>query len=112
MRKLHLDERSTSMWIIGLFALLMMGFPVVALAHDETKPEIPALVVSETGTVTHAPDTAFVTFGMDTPGKLLAEAQKRNSAFMSKVMDRLRELQIDKERIQTSSFTVSPQYRP
>lgn len=99
------------MRIVRLLALLMMGFPIVALAHDETKPEMPTLVVSETGTVTHAPDTAFVTFGMDTPGKLLAEAQKRNSAGMSKVMDRLRDLQIDKERIQTSSFTVSPQYR-
>lgn len=100
------------MRIVRLLALLMMGFPIVALAHDETKPEMPTLVVSETGTVTHAPDTAFVTFGMDTSGKLLAEAQKRNSAGMSKVMDRLRDLQINKEQIQTSSFTVSPQYRP
>jgi len=31
---------------------------------------------------------------------------------MSHVMDRLRDLQIDKNLIQTSSFTVSPQYRP
>ena len=100
------------MRIVRLLALLIMGFPIVALAHDETKPEIPTLVVSETGTVTHAPDTVFVTFGIDTASKLLAEAQKRNSTVMSKVMDRLRDLQIDKERIQTSSFTVSPQYRP
>ncbi len=95
-------------WVL----VLILGFPIVTLAHDETKSEMPTLTVSETGTVTHAPDTAFVTFGLDTPGKLLAEAQKRNSAVMSKVMDRLRDLQIDKERIQTSSFTVSPQYRP
>jgi uncharacterized protein YggE len=92
--------------------LLLLGFPVVTLAHDETKPETPTLTVSETGTVPHAPDTAFVTFGLDTTGKSLAEAQKRNSATMGKVMDRLRDLQIDRERIQTSSFTVSPQYRP
>ena len=31
---------------------------------------------------------------------------------MSKVKDRLRDLQVNKELIQTSSFTVSPQYRP
>ena len=92
--------------------VLLLGFPVVTLAHDETKPETPTLTVSETGTVAHAPDTAFVTFGLDTTSKSLAEAQKRNSAVMSKVMDRLRALQIDKELIQTSSFTVSPQYRP
>jgi uncharacterized protein YggE len=31
---------------------------------------------------------------------------------MQKVMERLRELKIEKERIQTSAFTVSPQYKP
>jgi hypothetical protein len=100
------------MRIVRLLLLLMLGIPVVTQAHDETKPETPTLTVSDSGTVPHAPDTAFVTFGMESPGKSLAEAQKRNSAVMSKVMDRLRDLQIDKERIQTSSFTVSPQYRP
>ncbi len=98
------------MVVFGL--LVLLGFPILALAHDETKLELPTLTISETGTVTHKPDTAFVTFGMETAGKSLAEAQKRNSAVMGKVIDRLRTLQIDKERIQTSSFTVSPQYRP
>ena len=95
------------MVVIGL--LVLLGFPVAVLAHDETKP---TLTVSETGTVSHVPDTAYVTFGLDSPGKVLAEAQRRNSAAMSNVMDRLWDLQIDKERIQTSSFTVSPHYRP
>jgi uncharacterized protein YggE len=99
-----------SMWIVWL--LMLLGFPVAVQAHDETKPEMPTLTVSETGTVTHTPDTAFVTFGLDSPGKVLAEAQRRNSVTMSHVMDRLRDLQIDKNLIQTSSFTVSPQYRP
>jgi hypothetical protein len=99
------------MGIVWLLVLLLGG-PAVTQAHDETKPETPILTVSETGTMAHAPDTAFVMFGVDTSAKSLAEAQKRNSALISKVMDRLRDLQIDKERIQTSSFTVSPRYRP
>lgn len=98
------------MWIVWL--LVLLGFPVAAQAHDETKPETPTLTVSETGIVAHAPDTAFVTFGLETAGKSLTETQKRNSAAMSKVMDRLGDLQISRERIQTSSFTVSPHYRP
>lgn len=100
------------MRIVWLLVLLLLGLPVAVQAHDETRSETPTLTVTETGTVTHAPDTAFVTFGVDSPAKSLAEAQKRNSAIMSKVMDRLRELQIEKERIQTSSFTVTPHYRP
>jgi len=99
------------MRIVGLL-IMLLGVPAVTLAHDEMKRETPTLTVSDTGTVPHAPDTAFVTFGMETSGKSLAEGQKRNSIAMSKVMDRLRELQIDKELIQTSLFTVSPQYRP
>ena len=98
------------MLVLGL--LVLVGVPVVVQAHDEIKPEASTLTVSEIGTVAHAPDTAFATFGVDTSGKSLADVQRRNSIVMSKVMDRLRDLQIDKERIQTSSFTVSPQYRP
>ena len=94
------------------FLALLLGVPAVTHAYDEGKPETPTLTVSETAMMPHAPDTAFVTFGLETTGKSLAEAQKRNSATMSKVMDRLRDLQIERERIQTSSFTVSPQYRP
>jgi uncharacterized protein YggE len=98
--------------MVVIVLLVLLGFPIVTLAHDETKPETPTLTVSETGTVTHTPDTAFVTFGLETTGKSLTDAQRRNSLAMRKVMDRLRDLQIDKELIQTSSFTVSPQYRP
>ncbi|NGZ03424.1 MAG: hypothetical protein CV090_10275 [Nitrospira sp. WS238] len=106
----QLKKGEHGMVVFGL--LVLLGFPVVTLAHDETKPETPTLMVSETGTATHEPDTAFVTFGVDSPGKSLAEAQRRNSAIMSTVMDRLRDLEINKELIQTSSFTVSPHYRP
>ncbi|MBH0209510.1 MAG: SIMPL domain-containing protein, partial [Nitrospira sp.] len=95
-----------------LWLLVLLGSPIAAQAHDEVKSETPTLTVSETGMIPHAPDTAVVTFGLETAGKSLTEAQRRNSSIMSKVMDRLRDLQIDKERIQTSSFTVSPQYRP
>jgi len=95
-----------------VWVLILLGFPVVTLAHDETTLATSTLTVSEAGIVPHAPDTAFVMFGLETAGKSLADAQKRNSTVMSKVMDRLRDLQVDKERIQTSSFTVSPQYRP
>ena len=98
--------------MLMVWLLVLLGVPAVTQAHDEVKPETSTLTASETGTMPHAPDTAFVTFGLETAGKSLAEAQKRNSAVMSKVMDRLRELQIDKERIQTSSFSVSPHYRP
>jgi len=95
-----------------LLALALLIVPVEALAGDSAKPEIPLLTVSGTGTVTAPPDTVYVTVGMETAGKSLSDAQQRNAAVMQKVIDRLQQLKIEKERIQTSSFTVAPQYKP
>ena len=92
-----------------LMALLVV--PAFVHAHDET-PEKPSLTVTGHGHIALAPDTAFVTLGMETTGKSVGEAQRQNRQVMNKVVERLRGLQIDQERIQTASFTVSPQYRP
>ena len=96
---------------IGLL-MVLLALPSPAWGADGTKPETPTLTVTGTGSLTVAPDTAFVTVGMETAGKSLAQAQRQNSAVMQKVMERVRALKIDKERIQTSSFTVTPEYRP
>src|SRR5689334_18502470 len=110
MRSNVVEKRRPGMVIVWL--LVLLGYPVAVQAHDEKKSETPTLTVSDTGLVLHAPDTAVVTFGLETAGKSLVEAQKKNSDLMGKVMERLRDLQIEKERIQTSSFAVSPKYRP
>ena len=94
------------------FLMVVMALPIAAWGADATKPETPTLTVAGTGSLTVAPDTAFVTVGMETAGKSLAQAQRQNSAVMQKVMERFRALKLDKERIQTSSFTVTPEYRP
>src|SRR5881628_4024347 len=98
------------MSFIGLL-MALLALPSSAWGADGTKPETPTLTVAATGSLTVSPDTAFVTVGMETAGKSLAEAERQNSAVMQKVMGRFRELKIDKERIQTSSFTVTPQYK-
>lgn len=92
-----------------LMALLIV--PVIVHAHDETA-EKPSITVSGHGQIALAPDTAFVTLGMETVGKSVGEAQRQNRQVMNKVVERLRGLQIEQERIQTTSFTVSPQYKP
>ena len=93
-------------------ALVLLGVPGQTLALDDSKPAVPTLTVTGSGQLAIAPDMAYVTFGVQTVGKSLAEAQQKNSHVMQKVIDRLGNLQIEKARIQTSSFTVSPQYKP
>ena len=92
-----------------LVALLIV--PAAAQAHDDT-PEKPAITVTGHGQISLAPDTAFVTLGMETTGRTVGDAQRQNRLVMSKVVERLRALQIENERIQTASFTVAPQYKP
>ena len=97
------------MLVIVLMAEMIL--PRAVQAHDEV-PEKPAVTVTGHGQMSLAPDTAFVTVGIETTGKTVADAQRQNRLIMNKVVERLRALQIDNERIQTASFIVSPQYKP
>ena len=96
------------------FALMFifLGTLGQAEALDEEKRTVPTLTVTGTGHLMLEPDMAHVTFGIQTIGKSLAETQRQNSSAMRKVIDRLADLEIDQKHIQTSSFTVSPQYKP
>jgi uncharacterized protein YggE len=91
--------------------VILFAFPGAARAHDEAK-QLPTLTVTGTGNLAVAPDRVFVTLGMETAGKSLAEAQRQNNSVMQKVTERLQELRIPKDHIQTSSFTISPRYKP
>lgn len=108
----HTGQRKQHLTIILVLALSLPYIPGFARAHDDVKPAVPIMTVTGTGNVAIAPDMAYVTFGMQTVGRSLAEAQRQNSNVMQKVIDRLTELHIDRARIQTSAFSVSPQYKP
>ncbi len=97
------------MMVLLLIAWLVV--PLAALAHDDV-PDKPAVTVTGHGQISLAPDTVFVILGMETTGKTVGEAQRQHRLVMNKVVERLRALQIENERIQTASFSVSPQYRP
>lgn len=97
---------------VALWILLLVVWPAVTHARDGAGPETSTITVSATGRVVCPPDHVIATFGMETAGRSLADAQRRNHAVMAKVMERLRSLDIAPEHIQTSSFTITPQYRP
>jgi uncharacterized protein YggE len=96
-----------------LVAILMawLMLPVVAFSRDDAQ-QTPSITVTGHGQIALPPDTAFVTLGMETAGKSVAEAERQNRLGMNKVIERLRGLQIEQDRIQTASFMVSPQYKP
>lgn len=97
--------------VLVMFLMIWPLLPALAQARDDAQ-QVPAVTVTGHGQMARSPDTAFVTIGMETAAKSVAEAQRQNRSVMHKVVERLRDLHIEQERIQTASFTVAPQYRP
>lgn len=91
--------------------LLLVMLPSVSWGFETKNPDPSILTVSASGTVTAPPDMVVISLGVETSGKALTDVQRQNSVAMQRVIDRVRGLNIDKERIQTTSFTVTPQYR-
>ncbi|MGN6489836.1 MAG: SIMPL domain-containing protein [Devosia sp.] len=84
--------------------LLATTFAVPAFADD-------ALIsVTGKGEVSAAPDTAFINSGVTTQGATAREALDANTKAMNELMATLKEAGIEPRDIQTSGFSVSPNY--
>jgi uncharacterized protein YggE len=97
--------------LIALLLMAWMVLPATVQARDEV-PDKPTVTVTGHGQLSLSPDTAFLTVGIETTGKTVADAQRQNRLLVNRVVERLKALQIENERIQTASFTVSPRYKP
>jgi uncharacterized protein YggE len=85
--------------------LLATAFAAPAFAAD------PALIsISGNGQVTAAPDTAFVNSGVTTQGATAREALDANTKAMNELLATLKEAGIEARDVQTSGFSVSPNY--
>lgn len=62
------------------------------------------------GEITAAPDSAFVTSGVTSQGNTAKDALDANSMDMQKLLDVLKAAGISEEDIQTSGFSVNPNY--
>lgn len=94
-------------------ALLAAPLALPAGAQQTAGGETPSrfLNVSGEGTVTAPPDHAVLTLGVTTTGSTAGAALRANSAEMQKVFETAKSLNIADRDIQTSTLSVSPQYR-
>lgn len=88
-----------------LFALAFTAAPALA---DDAK--VPTISVDGKGEVVAAPDTAAINAGVTTEGKTAREALDANTKAMADLMATLKSAGIDAKDIQTSGFSVNPQY--
>lgn len=96
---------------IFLLTLSILFITTVTLA-EEPKADPATLSVSAQGKIQLAPDTAIVNLAVETAGETFELVSGENQTKMHRVMGQLVQMGIPKERIQTTSFDVSPRYAP
>lgn len=90
---------------------LFKGLVPLAIAVGIAAPAYAGTISIEgTGEVTAAPDTAIVNSGVTTQGATAREALDANTEAMNALIAELRQAGIEEHDIQTSSFTVTPNY--
>ncbi|MDH7498714.1 MAG: SIMPL domain-containing protein, partial [Syntrophomonadaceae bacterium] len=109
MRVPRFVRESRRLAALVLAALLVVGVASPA-AMAQVQANAPTLSVTGMGTVTVAPDQARASLAVTTNDRLLAAAQEANTAITQKVMEALLASGVAREDIQTTSFTVWPQY--
>lgn len=89
---------------------LALGTFLAAPALAQSAQSLPTIAVDGQGEVTASPDTAYVTSGVTTQAATAREALDANTTAMTQLIDTLKAAGIEERDIQTSGFSVSPNY--
>lgn len=88
-------------------ALVLLASPI-ACAEDQSDKR--TMTITATGKASAAPDIATINMGVRTEGKTAQLALVENSKRMSGLLASLKQAGLEDKDIQTSQFSVSPQY--
>ena len=109
-------KKTLSLLLLGVLAIGVLsgcsGAASVASADSSTpttQSGVRTLMVTGIGKITTIPDVAYITIGVHTEGKVVAEALQSNTAQAVKVAEALKGLGVDTKDIQTTSFNIYPQ---
>ena len=106
-----------SMWAaaaaVGLAGMVLAGSGLAAAS--ESQPETAdgksrTVSASATGVVMEVPDMAQITFGIVTNGEKADAAQAENTEKVNQVIATLKGMGVEDKSIQTSGYSISPQY--
>jgi hypothetical protein len=83
---------------------LILGFKTLNLQNQNQ------ITVSGEGKVYTVPDVATVTLGIETNGSSVDEITEKNVSAMNKIIQELKNLGIEEKDLQTTQYSVYPQY--
>ena len=97
--------------IPAIIVALAIATPVLAQTSPSFASGQPGIIsISGEGEINAAPDMAFINSGVVTTAKTAREALTQNTVAMANLVLLLTNSGIDERDIQTSNFSVSPQY--
>jgi len=96
--------------VAALLAALSAG-PLLPAGAAEKGRLVPSITVVGSGKVTARPDMAELQMGVLAQSESAAKALKENSEAMDRLLKTLEARGIAKKDVQTSNFSVSPQYK-
>ena len=100
--------------MIRIAALALAAAPLAlatpAAAEVEIVSEGPVVRLSVTETVEAEPDMAQISAGVTTEARTAVEAMRANAREMTRVIERIRALGVERDDIQTAGVSLSPQY--
>lgn len=96
--------------IVSLATHLALAAIALAPAASGAEERPPSITVTGSGRVSAAPDVAHVSAGVVSEAPRAADAMRQTSAAMQKVLAALDAAGIERKRVQTSRFDVSPVY--
>ncbi len=91
-------------------ALLAAALLLPSAAHAQSNPPLRTITMTGSGEARAVPDQAALSAGVVSDAKTAAAALADNTAKMNAVFAAIRKLGVDDKSIQTSGFSVSPQY--
>lgn len=104
-----------------LFLSLLVMTPILIGSHNKaiesnstnetsTIESERTIIVSGKGKINSIPDTGYITVGVTNKNKDLELAQSKVSENINKIILNLKEIGIEKENIQTSTYNINPVY--
>ncbi|SMF73386.1 hypothetical protein SAMN02982989_4265 [Xaviernesmea oryzae] len=108
---MRLALSSSRLVLATLFAGVLAAAAASQVSAQEPRSREPVISVSGEGEASLAPDMAILTFSVVRNGKTAEAALSANSAAMKEVLAALKTDGIADRDIQTSNFSIYPQYR-
>ena len=104
------QKNTPSFLLTALTLAILLSSALVGNAQAQSQSAQNTISLSGIGEMSATPDMAIISSGILTQGKTARVAMQNNNQAMGEIFDLLADLNIEARDIQTSNFSIQPQY--